>query len=241
MTVLAAVVTDGPVIPDFGTSDCQPNKQFCWDWLGANWPRFQNELIQHVYVSAIAVAIGLVIALPLALLAYRNPRIEPPAVAVTTILYTIPVLGLFLLLIPVTGIGLLTVEIALTGYTLLLLFRNALAGLRSVPAEVRAAALGMGLTPRQILVRISVPLALPAAMAGLRIATVTTISLATLAAYITPLGLGQSILFFIGTQFITGLVTAGLLAILLALVADALVVALTRLVTPWAKARRGGA
>jgi osmoprotectant transport system permease protein len=236
------VVAQGPVIPDFGNgSGCRANETFCWDWFADHWDRFATELVQHVYVSAIAIVIGLVVALPAALLAYRLPRFETPAVVFSTVLYTIPVLGFFLLMIPVTGIGLLTIEIALVGYTLLLLFRNTLTGLRSVPPEVRAAALGMGLTPGQILVRITFPLALPAVMAGLRVVTVTTISLATLAAYIAPYGLGQSILFYIGNTFISGLISAGVLAILLALVADALIVGLTTLVTPWARARRGGA
>lgn len=236
-----SVPFQGPVIPDFGTSDCQANEQFCWGWFVDHWPRFGEELVQHVYVSAIAVGVGLLIAVPAALLAYRLPRFEAPAVVVATVLYTIPVLGFLLLMIPITGIGLLTIEIALVGYTLLLLFRNTLTGLRSVPPEVRAAAEGMGLTPGQILLRITFPLALPATMAGLRVVSVTTISLATLAAYIAPYGLGQSILFYIGTQFVSGLLVAGIIAILLAIVADALIVGLTKLATPWARARRGGA
>ena len=250
MTIVGSLaridVAQGPVIPDFGNNggggggpSCQANKTFCWDWVLDHRDRFEAELVQHIWVSAIAVFLGLLIALPAALLAYRRPWFTTPAIAVSTLLYTIPVIGFLLLMIPVTGIGLLTIEIALTGYTLLLLFRNTLTGLRAVPPEVRAAAQGMGLTPRQILVRINFPLALPAVMAGIRVTTVTTISLATLAAYVAPLGLGQSILFYIGTQFTSGLVTAGVLAILLALVADAACVGLTRLVTPWARARRG--
>lgn len=234
-----AATRSGPVIPTFEQPACRANERFCWDWVAGNWPMLQARLTEHIYMSAIAVGIGLVLAVSAALLAYRYPRFEGPAVTVSTVLYTVPVLAFLLLMIPITGIGLLTVEIALVGYTLLLLFRNTLTGLRAVPPEAHAAATGMGMTPRQILFRINVPLALPAVMAGIRVATVTTISLATLAAFITPLGLGRPILFFIGTGFFTGLITAGALAILLALTADALIVALTKAVTPWARARQG--
>lgn len=233
----------GPVIPDFGTPTCRANVQFCWGWVADNWSdRFnlQARLIEHIYIAAIAVGIGLVIAVTAALIASRFPRFEAPASFVALALYTVPVFGFLLVMIPFTGIGLLTIEIALVGYTLLLLFRNTLTGLRSVPPEVHAAAAGMGLTPTQILFRINVPLALPATMAGVRVASVTIISLATLAAIVAPLGLGAPILFFIGTQFVTGLVAAGALAILLALTADVLIVLLTRAITPWARARRGG-
>lgn len=240
-SAFASTAQGGPVIPDFGEPECRANERFCWSWVTDNWPMFQEQLIQHIHITAIAVGTGLVLAVSAALLATRYPRFEPPATIVSTVLYAIPVVAFLRLMIPVTGIGLLTVEIALTGYTLLLLFRNTLTGLRSVPPEVRAAAVGMGMTPRQILFRIDFPLALPALMAGIRVASVTIISLATLAAYVAPLGLGQAILFYIGTQFVSGLVAAGGLAILLALVADVLIVGLTRAVTPWSRAGREAA
>jgi len=140
--------------------------------------------------------------------------------------------------VPITGIGWLSIEIALVSYTLLILFRNTLTGLREVPTEAKEAAEGMGLTRRQTLLRVELPLAAPAIIAGLRVATVTTISLATIAAFITPLGLGAPIFSAIQTGANTEFVSASILAIALALVADALIVASQWIATPWARARR---
>jgi osmoprotectant transport system permease protein len=141
-------------------------------------------------------------------------------------------------MVPITGIGWLSVEIALISYTLLILFRNTLTGLREVPAEAKEAAEGMGLTRAQTLTRVELPLALPAIVAGIRVATVTTISLATVAAFITPLGLGAPIFSAIQTGANTEFVAASVLAIALALIADVLIVFLQRALTPWARARR---
>ena len=158
---------------------------------------------------------------------------------VTSILYTIPSLALFELLEPIPGLGLsrTTAEVALVSYTLLILFRNTLTGLREVPAEVRDAAAGMGMGPTQSLLRVELPLAMPAIIAGLRIATVTVISLATVASLIDNEGLGAPILTAISNEvFKTELIAAGGLAVLLALVADGLLVLLQRRLTPWARA-----
>jgi osmoprotectant transport system permease protein len=232
---------DGPVIPNFGGGDCPPDTTFCWAWVAQNWgPVLAPHLVQHIYITAIAVGIGLVISMIAATIAYRMGWFEKGFLSLSTLIYTIPALAFFLFFVPITGLSLLTIEIGLTGYTLLLLFRNALTGLRSVPPEATAAAAGMGMTPRQIFLRINLPLAVPSIMAGLRIATVTTISLATIAAYVTPLGLGQPILFALHSVFKTELIAAGLLAILLALVADTLLVALQRVVTPWVRTQRKG-
>jgi osmoprotectant transport system permease protein len=173
-----------------------------------------------------------------ALAAQRFGVLEASFGLLAALVYTIPSLALFEILVPITGINLLTIEIALVGYTLLILFRNTLAGLRSVPDDVLEAAQGMGLTRTQILRRIELPLALPAIMAGLRIATVTIISLATIAAFLTPYGLGKPIFDGIQTQFDTEVLAAGGLAVMLALGADALLVLAQRLVTPWTRARR---
>jgi osmoprotectant transport system permease protein len=140
--------------------------------------------------------------------------------------------------VPVTGLGTVTVEIGLIGYTLLVLFRNTLEGLRSATPEEIAAGRGMGMTSRQIFYRINVPLAVPAILAGIRVATVTTISLATVAAYISSTGLGAPILQGIQDSFNTELIAAGGLAILLALVADGLLVAAQRVIAPWQRVRR---
>jgi osmoprotectant transport system permease protein len=163
-------------------------------------------------------------------------------IIVTAVLYTIPSLAMFELLEPIPGFGLsrTTAEVALVAYTLLILFRNTLTGLREVPGEVRDAAAGMGMSPRQSLVRVELPLALPAIIAGVRIATVTVISLATIASLVDDQGLGVPILSAISNDvFKTELIAAGVLAVALALSADALLVLLQRLLTPWARARSG--
>ena len=153
-------------------------------------------------------------------------------------LYTIPSLALFQLLVPITGLTVTTVEVALVSYTLLILFRNILTGLRGVPPDVLEAARGMGLTRRDTLLRVALPLAVPSILAGVRIATVTTISLATIAAFVLPEGLGQPILDGLANGFHTRYIAAGALAVGLALVADAMLVLVQRRLTPWARARR---
>jgi osmoprotectant transport system permease protein len=238
------IAAGGPIVPNFGgaaSDKCARNNGFfCWDWFTAHWGNtFGPALGQHVVLVAIAVGIGFTIAFVLALLAYRFVALESPISWISSFLYTIPSLALFQILVPFTGLTRLTVEIALVSYTLLLLFRNIVTGLREVPEEVRDAARGMGLTQRQILIRIDLPLAVPAIFAGLRVATVTTISLATVAAFVVDEGLGAPIFDAISRgNFKTEFVAAAGLAILLAWVADLLLVTLQRLVAPWASRRR---
>ena len=230
-----------PVIPDFGrSSDCvRENRLFCWDWVGDHWAdTLQPRLVEHIRLTLIAVAIGFVIALAAALIAHRYRRAEQPFALVSAFLYTVPSLALFQLLVPFTGLTVTTVEIALVGYTLLILFRNILTGLQGVPPDVLESARAMGLTRRQTLLRVELPLALPATLAGVRIALVTTISLATVAAFVLPEGLGAPIFDGLRTFFTTKLIAAGALAVALALVADGAVVLLQRALTPWAHARR---
>lgn len=239
MTSLSAP-TDGPVIPGFGGTPC--TSTFCWSWVSDNWgSELQPRLIEHIYITAIAVGVGLVISLVAAMIAYRLRWFEKGFLTISTLLYTIPALAFLQFMVAVTGLNLLTIELGLVGYTFLLLFRNTLTGLRSVPPEVTAAAEGMGMTPREVFFRINIPLALPSILAGVRIATVTMISLATLAANITPLGLGEPIFTALHSVFRTELIAAGVLAILLALVADVLLVLFQRAITPWARARTRGA
>jgi len=233
------------VIPDFGggeNSCVRQNKGFCWNWVQDNWSDVLWPAVkQHVALTAIAVVIGFVIAFALALLAHRRRRLEAPTTVITGVLYTIPSLALFQILVGFSFLGLnrLTVEIALVSYTLLILFRNTLAGLRSVPTEVREAAEGMGLTRRQVLMKVELPLALPAVFAGLRVATVTVISLATVAAFIDDEGLGSPIFRAIQSNvFKTELFAAGGLAVALALFADGALVLIQRLLTPWARRQR---
>ena len=230
-----------PVIPDFGeASDCvTDNRLFCPDWVRDNWSDvMQPALIQHVKLTAIAVAVGFAIAFAAALVAHRYRRFETPFGTFAAFVYTIPSLALFQLLVPITGLGVATVEVALVGYTLLILFRNFLAGLRAIPPDVLDAARGMGLTRSQTLRRVELPLALPAIVAGVRIATVSTIALATVAAFVIPEGLGRPIFVALRTFFKTEFIVAGVLAIALAIVADALLVLAQRSLTPWARARR---
>ncbi len=230
------------VIPDFGggRDECiRDNGTFCWRWVKDNWSDvLQPALIDHIELTLIAVVVGFVLSFALSLWAHRNRRIETPITVTTGILYTIPSLALFQLLVPITGLTRLSAEIALVSYTLLILFRNTLTGLREVPPEVRDAALGMGMSRGEVLRRVELPLALPAIMAGLRIATVTVISLATVAVFVIDEGLGKPIFDAIGTGgFKTELLAGGGLAIALALVVDGMLVLAQRLLTPWA--RRG--
>jgi osmoprotectant transport system permease protein len=160
---------------------------------------------------------------------------EGPFTLLSGFLYTIPSLALFQLLVPITGLTTLTVEIALVSYTLLIIFRNTLLGLRNVPDEVREAARGMGLTPGQMLRKIELPLALPAIVAGVRVATVTIVSLATVAAFIVDQGLGSPIREAIQKNFNTEFIAAGVLAVALALIADGLLVLVQRFLTPWSR------
>lgn len=237
----------GPVIPThFGASPssyaCErANHLFCFGWVSRNWSTvLWPALRQHVVLSAVAVAIGFALSLALALLAYRHRALERPVIIVSGILYTIPSLALFEILVPIKPLGpsARTAEVALVSYTLLILFRNIVTGLREVPEEVREAARGMGMTARQSLWRVEVPLALPSIIAGLRIAAVTVIALATVASYICDQGLGVPI--FAAIQdgvFKTELIAAGALAVALALLADGLLVVVQRTLTPWARRR----
>ena len=232
-----------PVIPGFGGGGSQScvarNGQFCGSWFLGNFgSRFAPRLVEHIELTAIAIGVGLVIALTAALIAHRYGWFETPFSLFSAFLYTIPALAFFELMVQVTGINRFTAEIALVSYTLLILFVNTLAGLRGVPPDALEAAQAMGLSRRQTLLRVELPLALPPIMAGLRIAVVTTISLATVAAYIGAGGLGEPIFDGIQTGFKTEFIAAGALAIALALVADGLLVLAERLLTPWARRSR---
>ncbi|MEA2248540.1 MAG: osmoprotectant transport system permease protein [Solirubrobacteraceae bacterium] len=233
----------GPVIPDFGRGDecIRNNGKFCFNWFVDNFDqRFLPRVGEHLKMTAIAIVLGFAIAFAAALIAHRHERFELPFANIASLFYTVPSIAFFQIMVPITGIGWTSIEIALVSYTLLILFRNILTGLREVPADVKEAAEGMGLTRRQTLWRVELPLAMPAIVAGIRVATVTTISLATIAAFITPLGLGAPIFNAIQSGANTEFVGASLLAIGLALVADAVIVFAQRAVSPWTRARRAG-
>lgn len=210
-------------------------------WVGDNLDLIGSLVVEHVVLTLVAVGIGVVISFGLALLVRNRPRLYGPILGVTGTLYAVPSLALFALLTPITGLGSpVTAEIALVSYTLLILTRNFVEGLRSVPREAIEAADGMGYTATQRLVRVELPLALPIVVAGIRIATVTTIGLVTVTALIGLGGLGYLIVVlgiyrssFGLTQALTGIV----LAIGLAVAADLALLALQRALTPWARRR----
>jgi osmoprotectant transport system permease protein len=228
----------GPVIPDFGApSDCVArNGGFCWDWVREHWgDTLQPALVQHVELTAIAVGIGFAIAFAAALLAHRFRRLEQPLNVVSALFYTIPSLALFQLLVPFTGLTVTTVEIALVGYTLVILLPNIGIGIEDTPAEVIEAAQAMGMTRQQVLWRVRLPLAVPAIIGGLRVAVVSTVSIGTIAAFLLPRGLGNPIFLALKEPqpFKTEIYAAGALAVALALVLDLALVGLRRALVPW--------
>jgi osmoprotectant transport system permease protein len=212
-----------------------------WDWLGENfWEDIVPAIQGHIFLSFVSVAVALVIALPVGVISARYRKIYPPVTFVTGVLYSIPSLALFAILISIPGvaIGPAPVIIALVAYSLLILIRNTVAGLDSVPQETIDAARGMGLTNHQILFRVELPLALPVIVAGIRIATVTIIGIATIGAYINGGGLGTLIFDGISRQFPTMIIAGAVLATALAIIADVLLLALERYLRPWARTRR---
>lgn len=208
-----------------------------WDWLSTHIPYVWAAVQEHLTLTAIALAGGLAIALPLGVAAHRwtNLHLRPAALAVFGGFYTIPSIAMFALLIPYTGLGTLTAEIPLVGYNVLILVRNVLVGLDAVPADVLDAADGMGYRPWARLIRVELPLALPAMFAGLRVATVSTIGIVTITAVIGLGGLGQLILRGLIENFHTPLVVATALCIVLAFVADLLIFGVQRITLPWAR------
>ena len=217
-------------------------KIFDFDWLAGHLGTVGERIVQHLQLTVVPLILGIIISLVLAVWAVRQPRAYAPVTALTGLLYTIPSLAAFAVLLPITGLSILTAIIPLTTYTLLILFRSFASGFTSVPAEILEAAEGMGYTRRQRLFRVELPLAVPLMIAGVRLASVTTIGLATIAAVLgdTFGGLGQLITEGIQSFFPTKYLLGAALSVLLAFAADFLFVRFERLVTPWARARAGG-
>jgi osmoprotectant transport system permease protein len=216
----------------------QPFLRF--DWIVDNLDVLAQRVGEHVFVTAIAIVVGFVLSFCLALLVRRFPRLYGPILGISGVLYAIPSIALFVLLIPITGLSLLTAEIALVSYTLVILVRNIVTGLRSVPADVLESATGMGYTDQQRLWRVELPLALPIIVAGLRIATVTTIGLVTIATLIGRGGLGYLIVNIgINQRFPTATLTGVLLVVVLSAIVDWTLLVWQRRLTPWARARVG--
>jgi osmoprotectant transport system permease protein len=212
-----------------------------WSWIAENFSdTIVPAIIGHVYLSAVSVAIAVLISLPAGILAAKRRGLYAPITAFTGLLFTIPSLALFTILVTVPGIGIgpNAVIIALVAYSLLVLIRNVVAGLDSVPAETIDAAKGMGLTSRQILFRVELPLALPVIVAGVRIATVTVIGIATIGAYVGGGGLGTLIFDGINRNFSTMVITGAVLATALAVAADLLLLGVERYLRPWARRKQ---
>jgi len=224
------------------SSLCQANDAnlFCWDWAKNNIDRYEPFFIEHVELVVISVLIGFVAAFALALLAHRWQRLRLPFLLGTGVLYTIPSVAFFFLLLPLTGRGRDTAIIALSVYTLQIIYRNTMLGLDNVPRSSVDAARGMGMTSRQVLRKVELPLALPEIVAGLIIATVSTVAIATLAALAGGGGLGEVIVGSergLGISFKTNLIIAGGLTIGLAIVFGLLLMGVQRMLTPWRRVK----
>jgi osmoprotectant transport system permease protein len=231
--VLSAASSDSLAV------DAAPNPWFDPSYVTNNWESILGYLGEHVRLTIAAVLLGAVIALPLALLARRSRWLAGPVLGLSTLIYTIPSLAMFAFVAPVTGLSATTVLIGLVLYSLVILVRNFLAGLQSVPADVQEAARGMGYGPGRLLWRVELPLALPAFMAGLRVATVSTVALATVGVIVGHGGLGQLIVGGFNANFYRAeIVTGAVGCVLLALLADLLLAGVERALTPWA--RRAG-
>ena len=220
-----------------GDESCIADDGVCPGWIADNLDRYVNPFLEHLYLTLVSVAIGFAIAFALALLAHRRRWLVAPIVQITGILYTLPSLAVFFLLLPITGRGKLTAIIALVAYTLLIIFRNIMTGLDNVPGETKDAGRGMGLTDRQLLWRVELPLALHDIVAGLRIATTSTVGLATLAVFAGAGGLGSEIIAGSNITFKTGVVAAGGLAVLLAFTFDVILLTVQRLLMPWRRVK----
>lgn len=210
-----------------------------WDWIAGHIDDILAAVWQHLVLVAVPLAVGFAISLALGIWAVRRRGVYGPVTAITGVLYTIPSLAAFAILVPVFGFSLLVAFIPLTTYTLLILFRSIVAGFDSVPREVLEAADGMGFPPRERLLRVEIPLAVPLMIAGLRLAAVTLIGLATVVSILGSSfgGLGQLITDGLQTFFPTKYVLGGVLAVVLAVAVDLAFVRIERWATPWARAR----
>ena len=216
------------------------NPWFSWDYVRDNQGDLQKAFVDHVLLTVETVVVALLIAFPLAILAHRYRRLAGPVLGLTGVLYTIPSLALFAFIAPLDAFGLnrRTVLFGLVIYALLALVRNILAGLEGVPPEVRESAQGMGYSRSRMLWQVEVPVALPAIMAGVRVATVSTVALVTVGVVVGYGGFGELILRGFQNNFYRAeIVTASVLTVALGLAFDVLLAGATRLMTPWARRR----
>jgi osmoprotectant transport system permease protein len=208
-------------------------KLLYWPWVSDHLDEIRGRLSEHLTLLVMAIGFGLLIAIPLALLSARYRRIYGPTLAITGVLYTVPSLAFFALLIPVTGLSRATAVIPLTAYTLLILVRNTVTGLDAVPPDVKEAAEGMGYSRARQVLRVELPLALPAIITGVRIATVTTVGLITVTALVGQGGLGKLLIDGFQRDFQTPLTLGIVLSLALAVVADLLWIVTLRVAPPW--------
>ena len=235
MSLSGFVLAQGGFVRDrAGETGCPGNNGICAGWVFDHMDRYWTPLLEHIYLTLIPLALGFTIALSIGLLAHRQRWLITPVTGITSALYTIPSIASFLLLLPITGRGNDTAIIALTAYTLVIIFRNVITGLNGVPAHAVDAARGMGLTSRQLLFSVELPLALPEILAGLRIAAATTVGLAAFAFLAGAGGLGTNIDQDI--EFRGNVLFAGLLLTLLAATLDFIVLMVQRSLTPWRRA-----
>jgi len=230
LAVGAATAADGPTCYSRLT-----NEWICGQYLEDFRPEIQHATIEHLEITALSVLLGIAIAFPLALLARRYARLESSVLGVSTAIYTIPSLALLPLMVPFTGLSKTTVVIALALYALTILVRAMLEGLRGVPAEVVESARGLGYGPRRLLFRVELPLAIPVIMAGLRVATVSTVALTTIGSLVAYGGLGNLIKDGVNTNFRAELFTASVLCVVLAILLDVVIVLSQRVLTPWTR------
>jgi osmoprotectant transport system permease protein len=217
---------------------CQASEThlFCWDWAKDHIGRYGTPTLQQFELVIISVLIGFVIAFGFALVAHRYRPLRWPLLVGTGVLFAIPSLAFFLLLLPITGRGRETAIIALSAYTLQIIYRNVMSGLDNVPESAKDAARGMGLTERQVLWKVEIPLAVPEIIGGLRVATVSTVALATLAVFAGGGGLGNDILGEANLKFPTAIVIAFVIVVVMALTFDVVLLTVQRLATPWRRA-----
>ncbi|HEX2129316.1 MAG TPA: ABC transporter permease [Solirubrobacterales bacterium] len=222
---------------DAGTSCVAENDTVCIGWALDNVDRWTTPLLEHLVLVSVSVAAGFAVAFAMALISHGRGWLVPALIGVTGVIYTIPSIALFLILLPVTGRGTVTALIALSLYNLQIIYRNIVVGLANVPEAAEDAGRGMGMTNRQLLWRVELPLAVPEIIAGLRIATVSTVALATLAVFAGGGGLGTELVEGSNITFKTGVILAGGLAILIAVAFDLMLVVAQRRLAPWRQVR----
>lgn len=210
---------------------------FDWSWINDHWALVFEKFAEHLTLTFLSVGIGLLLSVPIGVYAYRHGRAYGPVTSVAGLLYSIPSLAAFALLVPVTRLSVWTALIPLVSYTLLILIRNVVAGLKGVPDDTREAALGMGFTRRQLLWRVEFPLAAPVILTGVRIAAVTIVGLVTVAALVGRGGFGYFILLGFDRFQNEALLLGSVLSIALAIAVDGVLVLVERAVTPWTRRR----